>query len=64
MRSLTDDAEIDVEEDYLQLHGARRGPGLVLATEQGADAAADQLVNSVRVVGQAYSDVLAEERAE
>jgi len=64
MRRLTDDAGIDVEEGYLQLHGARRGVGRVLALQQGADAAADQLGNSVAVVEERYSDILASERAE
>jgi len=63
-KRLTEDAEIDVEEDYLQLHGARRGVGRVLALQQGIDAAADQLDNSPEVVREAYSDVLASERAE
>lgn len=64
MQRVTDEADIDVEEDYLTLHGARRGVGRVLALQQGADAAADQLGNSVTVVEQRYSDVLASERAE
>lgn len=64
MRRLTDEAEIEVEEGYLQLHGARRGVGRVLALQQGADAAADQLGNSVAVVEERYSDILASERAE
>lgn len=63
-RRLSEDAGIEVEEGYLQLHGARRGVGLVLALEQGADAAADQLANSVKVVEESYSDILASERAE
>jgi integrase len=63
-RRLTEAAGIDVEEGYLQLHGARRGVGRVIAMEQGADATADQLGNSVRVVEEDYSEVLAEERAE
>jgi len=61
---LSDEAGIDVAEGYLQLHGARRGVGRVLAMEQGADAAADQLGNSVAVVEESYSEVLASERAE
>lgn len=65
MKRLTGDAGIDVDTgDYLELHGARRGVGRVLAMTQGADAAADQLDNSVKVVEEAYSDVLAEERAD
>jgi len=64
LERLTEKYGIDVDGDHLQLHGARRGAGLVLATQQGADAAADQLGNSVRMVEEAYSDVLAEERAE
>lgn len=63
-KRLSDEAEIDVEEGYLQLHGARRGVGRVLALQQGADAAADQLGNSVAVVEESYSEVLAAERAE
>jgi len=61
---LTDAAGIEVSEGYLQLHGARRGVGRVIAMQQGADAAADQLGNSVAVVEESYSDVLAAERAE
>lgn len=64
MQRLTDEADVDVDEDYLKLHGARRGVGRVLALRQGADAAADQLGNSVTVVEERYSDVLASERAE
>lgn len=65
MKRLTDDAGIEVDRgEYLELHGARRGVGRVLAMTQGADAAADQLDNSVKVVEEAYSDVLAEERAD
>lgn len=64
MQRLTDDADVDVDDDYLKLHGARRGVGRVLALQQGADAAADQLGNSVTVVEKRYSDVLASERAE
>jgi len=64
MRRLTDDADIDVSEGYLQLHGARRGVGRVLTMHENADAAADQLGNSVAVVKEAYSDILASETAE
>jgi integrase len=64
LQRLTDDAGIDVDEGYLQLHGARRGVGRVLAMQQGADEAADQLGNSVAVVEESYSDILASERAE
>lgn len=64
MQRLTDEADVDVDDDYLTLHGARRGVGRVLALQQGADAAADQLGNSVTVVEERYSDVLASERAE
>lgn len=64
LKRLTDEADIDVEAGYLQLHGARRGVGRVLAMQQGADAAADQLGNSVEVVERRYSDILAAERAE
>ena len=63
-KRLTEQAGIDVDEGYLKLHGARRGVGRVLALQQGADAAADQLGNSVAVVEESYSDVLAAERAE
>jgi integrase len=63
-RRLSEEAGIEVEEGYLQLHGARRGVGRVLALEQGANAAADQLANSVKVVEESYSDILASERAE
>ncbi len=64
MGALTAEAGIEVEEGYLQPHGARRGAGRVLALEQGAFAAADQLGDSVRTIETAYSDVLASERAE
>jgi len=64
MQRLTDNLNIDIDEGYLQLHGARRGVGRVLALQQGADAAADQLGNSVEVVEERYSDILASERAE
>ncbi|MDG5778915.1 hypothetical protein VB773_20035 [Haloarculaceae archaeon H-GB2-1] len=64
LQRLTDEAGIDIDEGYLQLHGARHGVGLVLAMQQGADEAADQLGNSVAVVEESYSDILASERAE
>ncbi|ACV49411.1 tyrosine-type recombinase/integrase [Halomicrobium mukohataei] len=62
-KRLCADAAIEVAEGYLQLHGARRGVGRVLALQQGIDAAADQLDNSPEVVREAYSEVLASERA-
>ncbi|WP_340100559.1 hypothetical protein [Salinibaculum salinum] len=64
MQRLTDAADLDVDGGYLKLHGARRGVGRTLTIEQGVSAAADQLDNSARVVEEAYSDVLAKERAE
>lgn len=64
LRSLTDSAGIDVDEGYLELHGARRGVGRVLAKEKGADPGARQLGNSVRVFEERYADVLAAEQAE
>lgn len=63
-RRLTDEAGIDVDEDYLKLHGARRSVGRVLAMQQGADAAAVQLGNSVAIVEESYSKILAVGRAE
>lgn len=64
MERLTAAADIDVEENYLQLHGARRGVGRTLTIEQGVHAAADQLDNSTEIIEDAYSDVLTKERAE
>lgn len=64
MRRLTDGAGIDVDEGYLQPHGARRGLGRVLVLEDGVAAAAEQLDNTAEVVEQSYSEILAAEQAD
>ncbi|WP_135822086.1 tyrosine-type recombinase/integrase [Halostella litorea] len=66
LRTLCDDAAIDVgdDHDYLQPHGARRGAGEVLVRTFGHAAAARALDNSEEIVREHYSHIEAGDMAD
>lgn len=72
LRSVTEAIEADSdwpslgldEGEYLEPHGGRRGAATALIREEGWEAAAEQLDNTVKVLKEAYSHVTASERSQ
>lgn len=65
LKRLCDDAEIDVDGDYLKPHGARRGVGEAVYREHGAAAAQRVLRHAdPRTTSQMYAHIEASELAE
>jgi integrase len=65
LKRLCEDAEIDVEGDYLKPHGARRGVGEAIYREHGAAAAQRVLRHAdPRTTSQMYAHIEASELAE
>ncbi|WP_306055603.1 hypothetical protein [Natronococcus wangiae] len=65
LKRLCDDAEIDVEGDYLKPHGARRGVDESICRKRGA-AAAQRVLHHAdpRITSQMYAHIKASELAE
>ncbi len=64
MQTLCEEAEIDIEEDYLKLHGARRGLGDAVFRVDRSEAQDLLRHHSLQTTKDAYSHIEAEERAE